>query len=340
MSLCEQILALKQTTNAVTSNPLLNSFDDQLLAYIEAAATTDAFVLEKQRKMINLTRNLPIDFQEQLKTAFDEYSEALAYLFLKGKFPRTERIPECNTPTPDFTIEFAPSPYSGINELQRIYAELKTMSFADGRLNYKNAMNDAVESYIDIDKQIASGKRVAMGTHVIQPWLKSGRADYDPFSFKYVIEVFNEKIDQNIKPLQYAGGDTILLIDQQQLVVPNSCIEGGVPINISGQIKAPVSGIQWNVALGRPGQPIYRPLEFEGRENIEGELNTEGLLWKYDFIKAICFLHTPHETPTKREVLGLYRRDTVTEAVQSFLHRCCDFVNDDANTYGYKFFRQ
>lgn len=223
----EQILALKQRTNSITSNPLLNCFDDKLLAAIEEAGRTDAFVAEKQKKITALTRNLPIDFQEQLKSAFDEYSEALAYLYLKAKFPRTERIPETNRPTPDFKIEFEPGPHLDAEGLQRIYAELKTMSFADGKLNYKNAMNDALASQIDIEGQIMSGKKIAFGEHVIQPWLKSGRAEYDPYSFKYVIETFIQKIDQNIKELQYKGGDTILLIDQQQLIIPNSCMEGG-----------------------------------------------------------------------------------------------------------------
>lgn len=336
MNLRDQYLKLKQLTNSITSNPLLNSFEQFALERIDNEALTDPFIRTKKKNILDLIKDLKIDFNPKLKSAFDEYIEALTYLHLKTKFSTVERIPETTNKTPDFKIVFT----SSTNQEETshsAYAELKTMSYAFGNINYKEAMEQGLRSSLDVEKQIKEGKRIAFGESVIQPWFNPNK-DYDPYSVKYVIEALNEKIDQNIKAGQYAMGDTVLLVDLTQMILPAGYMEGGTPFHVSARRSSIASGVQWNVAFGKQGHNILRPIEFEGKENIEGTLEKEGILWKYPFIKAICFIDQPSTEDGRPTVLGLHRNDTESDNVIAFLYQLCDFVNDDANTEGYKLF--
>lgn len=337
MSLESVFLQLKQRTNSITFNPLLNSFEQFSLKKIDDEAVNDPFVSTKRKRILELVKDLTIDFNPKLKSAFDEYSEALAYLLLRTKFLNVERILEAATETPDFKIAVESSVH-GRNGLQFVYAELKTLSYAFGNLNYKNAMNQGIQSSIEIEKQLRKGNKIAFGESVVQPWYNPNKK-YDPFSTKYIIEALNEKIDQNIKEGQYLLGETILLIDLRQMILPNTYLQGGVPFHLSVRGDCVVSGVQWHVAFGKLGHDVFCPIEFEGKENIEGVLERRGLLWTYPFIKAVCFIEQPSSEDKTATVLGLHRSDMVSENVATFLHRFCDFVNTDVNNYGYQLFK-
>jgi len=288
-------------------------------------ANSDQFVNNKKSNILNLIKGVNIDKGlSQLGSAFDEYREGMVYLMLKSKFQKVEKVPEGEKRTPDFKID--------ISIDSAIYAELKTMSFADGNLNYLTVMKEGLQSQIDIEGQIKEGKRVAFGITSIAPWRKSNR-DYDPYSILFAIETLIEKIEQNIKKGQFSMGNTVLIVDTKQLAMPNSYMEGGVPVYIGGMYYSLISGVQWNVSFGKMGHMIYRSIEFEGKENVDGELKRNGILHNREWIKAICFItHTSKDV----KITGLHRHGEKSDAVLHFLNQFCDFVNDELNTNGWE----
>ena len=332
MSLKEIFLKLKQKTNSITNNPLLNSFEQEDLEVLDNAALADTFIAEKKKNILNLIKGVKVDFDPKLKSAFDEYNEGLTYLRLKEKFQRVDRVPEGDGKTPDFKIDFTADD-NGIETDFTVYAELKSMSFADGNLNYRDAMEQGLQAQIDIEGQIKNGNRVAFGITEIQPLHKDNKK-YHPSSAKYAIEILIEKIEQNLKEGQFAFGDTVLIIDLKQITLPSSYIEGGVPVFQEKQYGSLVSGVQWNVAFAKQGHLVYKPIEFEGKENIDGELERNGIFTGRDWIKAIIFLdYSLGER--KPKIVGLHKQTGISDGVSFFLNKFCDFVNDDMNTAGW-----
>lgn len=328
-------IKLKQKTNSITINPLLNCFEQDDLERIDNKALIDSFVAEKQKKILNLLKMSNIDFNPKLKSSYDEYSEALTYIQLKEKFTNVDRVSEGNDKVPDFKIEFSCN-NNGETQNNIIYAELKSMAFSDGNLNYIKAMEQGLEMEIDIESQLKQGKMVAFGVTEIQP-LHRGNKNYNPTSIRNAIEILIEKIEQNIKEGQFSLGDTVLIVDLKQLPLPSYYIEGAVPFFQEKMNNSLMSGIQWNVAFGKIGHLILKPIEFEGKENIDGELEREGILVNRNYIKAIVFLdYLLNDNEPK--IIGLYSQRNVNDSVLEFLYRFCHFVNDEKNSNGWKLY--
>lgn len=335
MTLEKYFLKLKQETNYQTLNPLLNSFDQLDLSVLDIEASSDAFIAEKKNTILKLIKDIKTErFEPKLKSAFDEYCEGLTYLKLKAKFDRVERIKEGKEKTPDFKISYT-SYQNGDNDNYVIFAELKSMSFANGNINYQNTMNQGHKAHVEIEKQIKKGNKVAFGITEVQPLLKFNKKNYDPYSTKYAIEILIEKIEQNLKAEQFSLGDTVLIVDLKQLTLPSNYIEGGVPVFQEKQYNSNVSGVQWNATFGKIGQLVYKKIEFEGTDNIDGELEREGILISRNWIKAICF-QDYFLNAREPKVVGLYRKNEVTDGVLLFLNKFCDFVNDDKNSNGWR----
>ncbi len=62
-----------------------------------------------------------------------------------------------------------------------------------------------------------------------------------------------------------------------------------IAISQESRHKSMVSGRLWYSAFGKLGERIFSPIEFEGADNIKGELGVEGILNNRDWIKALCF---------------------------------------------------
>src|SRR5690606_488937 len=101
------------------------------------------------------------------------------------------------------------------------------------------------------------------------------------------------------------------------------------------QLGSHVSGLLWNAALGKQGYPVFKQIEFEGKGNIEGELEREGILTHHPYIQAICFMGYSLSTVSPT-VIGFYNNRTITDASVTFLNSFCDFTNDDLNSYGFQ----
>lgn len=333
MPLAETFLHLKQQTNSITHNPLLNCFDQDDLAMLDNEADTNTFIAEKQRTILNLVAGHRIDFNPKLKSAFDEYSEALTYLRLQTKFDTVDRVSEGSDKTPDFKVVFSDDFYD-TPETHTVYAELKSLAYTEGNLNYKETMEQGLNAQIDIERQLQQGNRIAFGITEIKPLHKDNQR-YEFGATRYPIEILIDKIAQNLKAGQFSLGETVLIVDLKQIVIPSTFMEAGVAIFQERQYNSFVSGVLWNVAFGKQGNLIYKPIEFEGKENTDGELEKDGILIQHDWVKAIIF---QNYTLSDREpkILGLHRQRGTNESVHAFLHKYCAFVNDDRNSNGWR----
>jgi len=326
-------LSLKQRTSSLTINPLLNCFEQDDLELLDTEAGTDPFIAEKKKSILELIKDMSIDYDPKLKSAYDEYSEAMTYIRLRKVFGKVERIPEGREKTPDFKIDLN---YEENEETKNctVYAELKSLSFASGNLNYKKTMEQGLDAQIDIERQLKQGSQIGFGITEIQPLHKDNKK-YDPTSTKYAIETVIDKIEQNIKEGQYSYGETVLIVDLKQLTLPSYFKEGGVPVFQEKQYNSFMSGVQWNVAFGKVGYLVFKQIEFEGKENVDGELEREGILISRDYIKAVIFLDYAL-SDKQPKIVGLHKQRNVGECVQDFLYKFCDFVNDEKNTNGWR----
>ncbi|WEA01781.1 hypothetical protein [Mucilaginibacter sp. SJ] len=130
-------------------------------------------------------------------------------------------------------------------------------------------------------------------------------------------------------------GDTVLLIDLKQLVIPTYLTEGGVPVTFDRQMYSLISGVQWHTAFGREGDPIYKQPNFEGSANLDGRLERNGILLDHEYIKAVIFFEY-RLSDKEPKFLGLYRSRNITQGVRTFLYQVCDFINDELNSEGWQ----
>ncbi len=326
MNLEEKIKKLKKDTFGITTNPILDAFDLMECKQIDDISETDSFVKSRRDSCLNQLKSVKIDFQSEYRTAFEDYNEAAIYIDLKTKL-NIEGIIESDTKTPDFKIRKDGECSFELN------AELKSLSFADGNLNYIDAQEQAIEAQINIETQLSKGKKIAFGITEISPLHKSN-VKYDLYSTKYVIERFIDKISQNIKKGQFTQASTILMIDIKQLALPSNFKESCVSLFIQKAFNSIVSGVLWNVAFGKVGHLLYKPSEFEGRPNTDGELERNGILVEYPYIKGLVVIG--YENFEIRKYVGFYRYSEIDTNVINAIQSICSFVNDDKNSHGWQ----
>lgn len=319
----DRILELKQEVPTITNNPVMDAFNLEECKYLDSQYSTDTFIKSKVDSCLNYLSNLKIDFNPSYKSAYEEYNEAMVYIDLYKKYTTT-RIPEAKTPTPDFRLtDNGELPFD-------IYVEVKALSFLDGNLNYIEAQKSSLEANIAIEKQLNDGKQIAFGETIISPFLKRNKLP----STKDLIEIYIDKITNNIKIGQYALGDTVLLVDIKQLLVGSHWDESGIALYQEGQMKSIVSGVLWHVAFGQTGDMIYKPIEFEGKPNTDSQLTKNGILVDNSFIKGLVF--ATYKNFHERKYLGFFRYEEQEEQSANFISLFCDLHNDNKNTEAWR----
>lgn len=319
----DRILELKQEVSSITNNPVMDAFNLEECKYLDSQYSTDTFIKSKVDSCLNYLSNLKIDFNPSYKSAYEEYNEAMVYVDLSKKYTTT-RIPEAKTPTPDFRLtDNGEFPFD-------IYVEVKALSFIDGNLNYIEAQKSSLEANIAIEKQLNDGKQIAFGETIISPFLKRNKLP----STKDLIEIYIDKITNNIKSGQFALGDTVLLVDIKQLLVGSHWDESGIALYQEGQMKSIVSGVLWHVAFGQAGDMIYKPIEFEGKPNTDSQLTKNGILVDNSFIKGLVF--ATYKNFHERKYLGFFRYEEQDDQSAKFISLFCDLHNDNKNTEAWR----
>lgn len=331
--LYDTVLKKKQAVSGVTSNPTMEAFDLDYCMDLDGLYNTDEFVKGRVDMVVNeLNQAGGIDFNDHYKVAYDAYNEAVCYYDLMQHGFQVQIIPETSTPTPDFKVEFAFNNWQQQEEKDSVYVEIKSLSFADGNLEYKRVQERALNSQIRIEAQHNEGRNICSSEFEVSPL---GVKDKGLTS---EIEILNGKIEQNIKKEQYKlgnGQDTLLLVDMSQYTFPFK-EEECLPVYPDLLHKCSSSGRLWMIAFGRENERIFNWCEFEGKGNFDADLKRPGILNTHDYIKGIIFRSGSKKGDVK--YYGLYRKQDEDLNLVTFLHQLCSFVNDDENSYGFRYF--
>lgn len=320
----DRILNLKQEISRLSTNPVLNVFNLDECKLLDNGYTNDAFIKEKVDSTLNLLKDLNVNFNPKYNSAYEEYNEAVIYLKIKAKYSNTNRIQETSSPTPDFHVISAGNCPFDIN------IELKSLSFLDGNLNYKNAQESGLDAHIRTEEQIKNGKRVAFSETIISPFLKNNKIP----TTRELIEIYIDKVNNNIKKGQFEERDTILFVDIKQLLLGSLWNHSAVAFYQEKLTKSIVSGVLWNTAFGTENNLILKPIEFEGKNNIDSVLTKNGILLEHDYIKAIVFI--TYENFEERKFIGFIRQSDTSTQVMNLISEFCDFYNDDYNTEAWR----
>jgi hypothetical protein len=327
-----KIKELQEENHKLTTiNPILNSFSLNKCEEIDQVADKDPFIAQQRKNILIHLKKCSVGHSSELKQALDAYYEIISYLYLnhkgKDKGFLVKRVPEENEKTPDFEVNFIDG--------EIFYIELKTPGFNDSNNNYIKAINEGLDAKVSLIKQINSGEPIAISEVVVSPLRKENKGyEYNQLRQTRMIDSIISKADQVIKEEQFKRGKTILLINLSLLgMLPQSWQKNSVPIYQEKLYKSMVSGILWYSAFGKLHERIFTTIEGEGSKNIEGELSTEGILNKYEFVKAVCFQIEDEHRNLK--LVGFYREED-KDQVYHLIYPICDFVNNDLNTYGYK----
>ncbi len=322
MGLHDRILRLVQEHNEYGYNGLLKSMPLSLCKVIDREATNDSFAAVASKEILTLLESYNGGYTEQLKTAFDMFVECSIYLELKQKGVKVARVPEAPEESkPDFHV----------TDAEDLYFEAKALGWARGRENYDSAMDSGMAAQIDIQEQIESGKTVASAISEIAP-LGYSEASFD-CPPKYFIEAVVNKLRQNIKAKQFALGPTFLICDLTSLLHPSNPVESSVAAYREQQYCSICSGELWNIAFGTVGAPVFRQIEFEGKENICGALSVDGILIENEFVKGILF--RTRSLGDEIQYVALIRSADF-DAYGNLLTKICNFVNDERNSCAFE----
>lgn len=318
MSLYGTILKKKQETNAITHNWVLCQFDSEACKEIERLSLSDKFIKKQRNSIIKLLKQTGIDYNDKQKQAFEEYNEAKTYLDLKKKFIIIPIPKKPSVKTPDFKISY---------KARDFHIEMKTLSMLEGSLNHIEVQKRGMDAKIEIERQLKAGKNFASAETVISPYQKGNSRDD---STLHIVNSIIEKIDQNIKLGQVEYENGVLLVDMKQLGIIGKIKSSIMPV-YSSRDNNIISGCLWHVAFGNIGNRIYKPIEFEGKSNIDGILQKEGILIKYPTLKMLAFqVYEGNQS----KIVVLHRYEDFDD-IQGFIYKFSFAYNDNKNTNAY-----
>jgi len=163
--------------------------------------------------------------------------------------------------------------------------EVKALSVVNGERGLREALERSLEAHIEIERQLAQGKRTALAESATAAY---GSKIGDSSVNLDHLGVLLEKTRQNIKSDQFVERRSFLVLNLTALPLLSEEAEAVRPIYWNEVPSAyPVSGALWMLAFGKPGMAIFGHPEFEGKPVIEGYFSGEGILHECDFIAGI-----------------------------------------------------
>ncbi|MCS0419334.1 MULTISPECIES: hypothetical protein [Gammaproteobacteria] len=278
MNLHDRILELKQEHSGYGHNGILFSFSLDMCKKIDAASASDSFAEKTVREILKLLKGYNVGYSEKLKSAFEVYSEYAIFHEIMSKRIPIERVPEEKEARPDFKVS--------ING-EDLYLEAKVLGWASGGIQHNAAINDGIDAQISIEEQLSDGKTVAFGESEISPLRTTKESIEHPE--KYFIEAISAKLNQNVKPAQLKLGPTLLICDLTSLNHPSDHRKSSVIVHNDNMYDSFSSGELWHIAFGEYGDRILKAIEFEGKSNISGKLQRNGVLVEHKELIGVIF---------------------------------------------------
>lgn len=323
MSLSDLIKKKKGETSNIASNEILNSIDEKLIIHLEK---NDNFVIDALYGTLSKRLDeLPIDISGKNLDSWinfinDLHEFEIRYVLNEKGIP-AKKISEGRDSSPDFDI--------GSNG----YLEMKTIHFDETMLKYQAYQSEALEANIDLEQQQKDGKKIASTIRVVQPYTPKAGMKYDSYSKMIPIRSILDKIKSNYKPAQFNLGDTALLVDMRVIGTLGQKEKYSVYPTFETE-NCLNSGVLWNVCFVKEGMTIYKSIEFEGRPNIEGQADFNGMICDDQTnsnIKAIVFIFKNH-TDVLPKFYMLYRSENEELPLIQKLVPICSKFNDNLNS--------
>jgi hypothetical protein len=334
MSLFNIFRDVLQEAISVAPNKYLHFLSDAVRS-VESASITYPILSQYIKKMQKIVSRSNFALNADHTNEFVQLlGEAHFFLLCAERGISLNRVPEGTNKTPDF--------HHPTNDID-IYFEIKTPSVVDGRIGINRALESFLDAQIELEKQVAAGKRVASAISVIQPY---GDRPYKSNNgiISAVIETLIEKTRQNIKLEQFINPNTFLVV--------NLCLIP--PFRTDNYVLRPaycddymfskaLSGDLWMVAFAKPGMLVYGCPEFEGKPAIEGIIDKCGILTDPDFNNISGLLFMVHPWGKNPEIWGLFRstdyfqwEDKIPTVHMAISKLAQDNWNDDKDSNGWQ----
>jgi hypothetical protein len=330
---CEAFHRERDKLSSLTSNVSLDAVETEVLRDIDLMAHRDPtyriFVRDMTRALAqagNLVKTPAIN------GFYEVYAEAMVLRFLRGRGISTSRVQD-TTSAPDFECQM---------EGLTWFVEVKSFDIVGGEIRHKQIMESGLEPQVEIEKQVAAGRRLATAVSEIAPFRKPHHdGKYDPFGLGRVIDTFREKCQNAFKPSQFERGPTFGLVVADRLLIPGGKSALSPYYYHEHDGEACVNGVLWHAAFARPGAPIFQLPEFAGKPNFKGLVNQPG--YYADTARRAPGLGTVVLSPQsmKRCSFGLKasvedRADWSSDDTEAALHAMCDYWNDEYNSRGFE----
>ena len=248
-----------------------------------------------------------------LMTVYDAYVEAKVGKKLLDCGLAPVRLPETAVPTPDFRVPFQGSDF---------FVEVKALHVRRGNANYAAIMEAGFESLHHLFQQRGRNEAFAISEMLIQSH-NTATASYDPSSTKFLAEELLGRVDGRLKAAQFQSGPTFAAVDFTLLPVMGTLANSICRTYPEPQSRSAVSGVLWNVAFGQEGSDLFRPIEFDGLSNLDGQFEGSGLLIGSSFVKGFIFFN-------RTEIASLIRKQDQGQCLP-FLSQLSNVWNNEVN---------
>jgi hypothetical protein len=278
MNLHDRILELNQEHSGYGHNGILFSFSLDMCQKIDAASVSDSFAEKTVKEILKLLKGYQVGYSERLKSAFEVYSEYAIFHEIMSKGISIEKVPEEKDARPDFKVSICG---------EELYLEAKVLGWASGGIQHNAAINEGIDAQISIEEQLNDGKTVALGESEISPLGTTKESIENPE--KYFIEAISAKLIQNVKTAQLKLGPTFLICDLTSLNHPLDHRKSSVIVHNDNKYDSFSSGELWHIAFGEHGDRILKAIEFEGKSNVSGKLQRNGVLVEHEELIGVIF---------------------------------------------------
>lgn len=336
LTTAQEFLRAAQMLSGLTVTMPMALMTGERVDEIEKRAPTDATLTalneELRKKLKAVTR--PEDYT-QMGQAYEAYAEASFWLAMADRGVNLERTPgtgQLNQKRPDFVHH---------HKAGDIYFEVKALEIAAPLTRHKELAHEALENAADIEERARQP-----GVHFGEPLEISGPLPGMPLAERLSATI--DKIVNNVKPGQIHYGPTVLVVDLGRLETipygPSSLLP--VFFHDKPPAESCVSGELWHIGFGNPGERLYGLPEFDGKSNLAGRQDREGILISYPGLMAITFMHPRWSKAPELFTLWnpnfdrgrLANRLTLSEHdVEHFLNSFSDGLNDTRNEGGWPY---
>lgn len=298
VTLYELYCAALRESLEVAANSYLQLLAPHIKEVESASGDDDVLASYCQRMRKLLERKGLMTNGESVGEFAQVFGEAHFAKLCKDRGIQLERIKaQKDRKTPDFRYG-NPNPTA--------HFEVKTLSIVNGGRGIEADLLRALDAQIEIEQQLKKGARIATSVSEMQPY---GGRGYQHGAITVVLSTLIEKSRQNIKPDQFIGKSTFLVLNL--CLIPPAITDNRAlrPAYCDDYLflKA-VTGELWMLAFSKPGMLIHGQPEFEGKPCLEGVTEKLGILEDPEYLSIAGILIVVYPLGFNPRIYGLYRR--------------------------------